>query len=578
MEFYNKVKSQQDQPDQGELKVSVFTEDGTRPVENALVRISYTGESGQTVEEVRTDSSGQTPTLELKTPPLEYSMEPVEEQPYAEYTIQVQAEGFENTEIAGTQVLPGVVAQQSIKMAFQAEASFERLVIGPHTLFAEYPPKIEEAEIKPVNESGEIVLSRVVIPEYIVVHDGSVNDTTAPDYYERYKDYIKNVASSEIYATWPDDTIRANILAIMSFTLNRVYTEWYRNKGKDFTITSSTAYDHKWIRGRNVFDSISRITDELFENYLSRPNVRQPILTQYCDGRRVQCRNRGWMTQWGSKRLGDQGYSAIEILRYFYGNDMYINVAEEISGIPTFEPSYHLPAIWITESQRERAESLGYTVVDPPSIIATHLMEIIRSHLDELLTRQDVHNLIENVKEANETLVSELVPKLLNVGEIQKVLQNLLAEGISIRDLVTIFETLADYAPTTHDTDVLTEYVRQSLKRAISNQYFNNNETTSVVTLDPNVEQVIMDSVKQTEQGAYLALDPDYTNRLMTSLREETDKLEELGRTPIIITSPIVRMYLKKLTQEQFRNLHVLSYNEIDSDVELQSVGMVTVE
>lgn len=253
-------------------------------------------------------------------------------------------------------------------------------------------------------------------------------------------------------------------------------------------------------------------------------------------------------------------------------------VEEEISGIPTFEPSYHLPAIWITESQRERAESLGYTVVDPPSIIATHLMEIIRSHLDELLTRQDVHNLIENVKEANETLVSELVPKLLNVGEIQKVLQNLLAEGISIRDLVTIFETLADYAPTTHDTDVLTEYVRQSLKRAISNQYFNNNETTSVVTLDPNVEQVIMDSVKQTEQGAYLALDPDYTNRLMTSLREETDKLEELGRTPIIITSPIVRMYLKKLTQEQFRTLHVLSYNEIDSDVELQSVGMVTVE
>ena len=253
-------------------------------------------------------------------------------------------------------------------------------------------------------------------------------------------------------------------------------------------------------------------------------------------------------------------------------------VEEEISGIPTFEPSYHLPAIWITESQRERAESLGYTVVDPPSSIATHLMAIIRSHLDELLTRQDVHNLIENVKEANETLVSELVPKLLNVGEIQKVLQNLLAEGISIRDLVTIFETLADYAPTTHDTDVLTEYVRQSLKRAISNQYFNNNETTSVVTLDPNVEQVIMDSVKQTEQGAYLALDPDYTNQLMTSLREETDKLEELGRTPIIITSPIVRMYLKKLTQEQFRNLHVLSYNEIDSDVELQSVGMVTVE
>ncbi|MBR1874464.1 MAG: flagellar biosynthesis protein FlhA [Eubacterium sp.] len=253
-------------------------------------------------------------------------------------------------------------------------------------------------------------------------------------------------------------------------------------------------------------------------------------------------------------------------------------VEEEISGIPTFEPSYHLPAIWITESQRERAESLGYTVVDPPSIIATHLTEVIRSHLAELLTRQDVQNLIENVQEANTTLISELVPKLLNVGEIQKVLQNLLAEGISIRDLVTIFETLADYATTTHDTDVLTEYVRQSLKRAISNQYFFSNEPTSVVTLDPKAEQEIMSSVKQTEQGSYLALDPAYTQSLMESIRTEIQKLEELGRTPILITSPIVRMYVKKLTEEQFKHLHVLSYNEIDSDVELQSVGMVTVE
>ena len=253
-------------------------------------------------------------------------------------------------------------------------------------------------------------------------------------------------------------------------------------------------------------------------------------------------------------------------------------VEEEISGIPTFEPSFHLPAIWITESQRERAESLGYTVVDPPSIIATHLTEIIRTHLADLLTRQDVQNLINNVKDANETLISELVPKMLSVGEIEKVLQNLLAEGISIRDLVTIFETLADYATTTHDTDVLTEYVRQSLMRAISNQYFFSNETTSVITLDPKVEQEIMNAVKQTEQGSYLALDPEYTQKLMISLKEEMSKLEELGRTPIIITSPIVRMYFKRLTEEQFKNLHVLSYNEIDSDVELQSVGMVTVE
>lgn len=253
-------------------------------------------------------------------------------------------------------------------------------------------------------------------------------------------------------------------------------------------------------------------------------------------------------------------------------------VEEELTGIPTFEPSYHLPAIWITEAQRERAESLGYTVVDPPSIIATHLMEVITQNIHELLTRQDVQNLIDNVKDANETLVSELVPKMFSVGEIQKVLQNLLQEGISIRDLITIFETLADYAPTTHDTDILTEYVRQSLKRAISNKYFANKDMTSVITLDPKVEQEIMNSVKQTEQGAYLALDPEYSAKIMESLQEQTSKLEELGHTPIIITSPIVRMYFKHLTMEQFKNLQVLSYNEIDSDVELQSVGMVTVE
>lgn len=366
--FYNTVQSQQDHPEQGELKVSVFTADGTRPVENARVKISYTGESGQTIEEVRTDSSGQTPVLAVKTPPLEYSMKPSEQQPYAEYTVQVEAEGFENSEIAGIQVLPSVRAEQPVSIAFQSGAEFERLVIGPHTLWGEYPPKIEEAEVKPVGESGEIVLSRVVIPEYVVVHDGPVNDTTAQDYYVRYKDYIKNVASSEIYATWPDDTIRANVLAIMSFTLNRVYTEWYRNKGKDFTITSSTAYDHKWIRGRNIFDSISRIVDELFENYLSRPNVRQPILTQYCDGRQVQCKDRGWMTQWGSKSLGDRGYSPIEILRYFYGNDIYINVAEGISGIPLSWPGYDLNIGATGNKVRQIQEQLNVIAEAYPAI------------------------------------------------------------------------------------------------------------------------------------------------------------------------------------------------------------------
>ncbi|MCM1126693.1 MAG: flagellar biosynthesis protein FlhA [Lachnospiraceae bacterium] len=251
-------------------------------------------------------------------------------------------------------------------------------------------------------------------------------------------------------------------------------------------------------------------------------------------------------------------------------------VEEEITGIPTFEPSFHLPAIWITEGQRERAESMGYTVVDPPSIIATHLTEIIRQYISELLTRQDVQNLVNNLKETNPSLVDELYPKLLGIGEIQKVLQNLLKEGISIRDLLTIFETLADYAPTTRDTDILTEYVRQSLKRAISSKFFPANETTSVVTLDPKLEQEIMGSVKQSETGAYLTLDPEKTKAIMKSVGSETDKLESLGKNPIIITSPIVRMYFKRLTEDYFKDLVVVSYNEIDSNIELQSVGMVT--
>ncbi|MBO5509685.1 MAG: FHIPEP family type III secretion protein, partial [Lachnospiraceae bacterium] len=240
-------------------------------------------------------------------------------------------------------------------------------------------------------------------------------------------------------------------------------------------------------------------------------------------------------------------------------------VEDEITGIPTLEPAFHLEAMWITESQRERAESLGYTVVDPPSIIATHLTEVIKQHLAEMLTRQDVQNLIDNIKENNKTLIDELVPKLLGVGDIQKVLQNLLQEGISIRDLVTIFETLADYAATTRDTDVLTEYVRQSLKRAISSKYFSEDGSTMVVTLDPKVEQMIMSSIKQTEQGAYISLDPAVTKQILKSTELEVKKLEDKGQAPIVITSPIVRLYYKKLTGDYFKDLIVISYNEIDS-------------
>ncbi|MBQ4483285.1 MAG: flagellar biosynthesis protein FlhA [Lachnospiraceae bacterium] len=251
-------------------------------------------------------------------------------------------------------------------------------------------------------------------------------------------------------------------------------------------------------------------------------------------------------------------------------------VEEEIVGIDTTEPSFHLPAKWITEGQRERAESLGYTVVDPPSIIATHLTEVIRQHIAELLTRQDTQNLIDNLKESNPSVVEELTPKLLGLGEVQKVLQNLLEEGISIRDLLTIFETLADYAATTRDTDVLTEYVRQALKRAISARYFEPGETTQVVTLDPKIEQEIMASVKQTEQGSYLTLDPERTRAIIASTEAELKKLDDLGRNEIVVTSPIVRIYYKKLTQDYFEDLVAISYNEIENDVELQSIGMIT--
>ena len=270
--------------------------------------------------------------------------------------------------IAGTEILANVKAIQNVRMRPSVAGGEEEevFVIPAHTLYGDYPPKIAEDEIKPTNESGEIVLSRVVVPEYIVVHDGSPRDTTATNYYVKYKDYIKNVASSEIYATWPEDTIRANVLAIMSFTLNRVYTEWYRNRGYDFTITSSTAFDHKWIPERNYYDTISVIVDELFAAYLSRPNVRQPILTQYCDGRRVTCPN--WMTQWGSKELGDQGYSPIEILRYFYGDDMYINTAEKISGIPASWPGYTLEEGSSGAKVRQMQEQLNVIAGDYPAL------------------------------------------------------------------------------------------------------------------------------------------------------------------------------------------------------------------
>ena len=354
--------------DQGDLRIQVIARGRNTPINNAKISISYSGDPESAVEEVNTDASGLSESVTLDAPPLEYSMEPSETQPYAEYTIQVTAEGYRPINISGIEILSGEQALQEVRMdEEETEVSpSDNIVIPGHTLYEEYPPKIPESEIKPVTETGEIVLSRVVIPEFVVVHAGAPSDSTAREYYIRYRDYIKNVASSEIYATWPDATIRANVLAIMSFTLNRVYTEWYRNKGYSFTITSSTAYDQKFIYGRNIYQNISNIVDEMFQNYLSRPNVRQPILTQYCDGQRVTCPN--WMSQWGSKFLGDQSYETIDIIRYYYGNNMFINTAEEISGIPASWPRVDLTIGSTGDKVRQIQEQLARISRSYPAI------------------------------------------------------------------------------------------------------------------------------------------------------------------------------------------------------------------
>ena len=351
--------------DTGNLNVIVTGTDSYSPLSSATIEIANTGEPNRILESVNTDRNGQTGNIELSAPPREYSMEPTDNQPYSEYNVKISAPGYQEGLVSGVQIFSGENGLQSIVLQPSEQTPdyvYNPIVIGGHTLWEYYPPKIAEPEIKPLSESGEIVLSRVVVPETIVVHDGVPGDSTATDYYVPYIDYIKNVACCEIYSTWPESTIEANILAIMSFTLNRVYTEWYRNKGYNFTITSSTAYDHKWIYGKTIYENISQIADRLYNRYLARPNVKQPILTQYCDGKRVSCPN--WMTQWGSKALGDDGFSAIDIIHYYYGSDMYVNEAEIVSGIPSSYPGYDLtigssgePVITIQEQLNRIAQN-----------------------------------------------------------------------------------------------------------------------------------------------------------------------------------------------------------------------------
>lgn len=327
----------------GTLTINVFSEVGFSPIEGANVSVKLTGTNNNIIEELNTDISGQTIEIELPTPPLEYSLEPNSPKPYSEYTITANAPNFIETRVIGTQLLPTLTAIQTIQMENGLNVRSlqqDDIIISPHTLYKEYPPKIPESPIKEDLERDPIVLQETVIPEYIVVHDGAPDDQSAKNYYIQFKNYIKNVASSEIYSTWPYDAIQANILSILSFTLNRVYTEWYRNKGKNFTITSSTAYDQKFIYGRNIYKNISQIVDSIFVNYIAKPGIKQPLFAQYCDGFRVTCPT--WLSQWGSKYLADTGTSTINILRNYYGSDIYLATATRVSGIPSSFPGYNL--------------------------------------------------------------------------------------------------------------------------------------------------------------------------------------------------------------------------------------------
>ncbi|MDO4293239.1 MAG: peptidoglycan-binding protein [Eubacteriales bacterium] len=354
----------------GTLQINVTSSVGYFPVPGAAVTIADSASPENILERLTTDESGQTSPVLLQAPDPAYSQSPSHPRPYTDYTVEVQAEGYEPVRVTGSELLPGQLSLQPVSMTPLeiSDATEEDISIPDHTLYGEYPPKIPEAEIKTDPETGEIVLSRVVIPEYVIVHDGLPDDAGAPNYYVRYKDYIKNVVSSEIYATWPESTIYANILAIQSFTLNRVYTEWYRARGYNFTITSSTAYDQKFIYGRNIYSNIDRLVDSVFANYLSRPGVRQPIFTSYCDGDRVSCQG---LSQWGSKYLGDQGYSAIEILRYYYGNNMYINTAEAISGVPSSWPGYDLTVGSSGAKVRQMQEQLNRISRNFPAVVKT---------------------------------------------------------------------------------------------------------------------------------------------------------------------------------------------------------------
>ncbi len=371
----------------GRFQVDALLSDIGSPAENAIITIVPTNNKSQVVDEIITDSSGQTPVIDLPAPPVDSSLQPNGQMPYSEYDISVQMGGYEPVYVEGVQILSNTISYQNVTLLPQTNLppQSNTIEIYEHTLWGNFPPKIPEEDTKPLPPStGFVVLPEPVIPEYIIVHAGTPKNSSAPNYWIPFTDYIKNVASSEIYATWPEQTIRANVLAIISFTLNRVYTEWYRGQGYSFTVTNSTAYDQAFVYGRNIFEEISRVVDDIFNTFITKPNIRQPLLTQYCDGRKVSCP--GWMTQWGSKNLGDQGYSAIDILKHFYGYDIFLMQADKVSGIPSSYPGTALqtgssgPSVRIIQEQLN-AVSKHYPLI-PKVIVDGNFGETTRKAVE----------------------------------------------------------------------------------------------------------------------------------------------------------------------------------------------------
>ena len=342
----NKILRYQEAPRRrrGNIVVNVFDETVANPIDEAQVDIFGVNNAGEElqVESLVTNISGQTEEIALDAPPVEYSLTPQDEnRPFSTYTVRISAPDFETAVINGVEIFDTTTAIQNVNLApkIATPVAPHIINISENTLWGDFPPKIPEEETKPLPPpTGFVVLDKVVIPEFIVVHDGPP-DAYAQNYWVPFKDYIKNVASSEIYSTWPTQTIRANVLAILSFTLNRVFTEWYRGQGKDFTITSSTAFDQKFSYGRNIFTEIANVVDEIFTNYITREGILQPLFSQYCDGKRVSCPT--WLSQWGSAALGEQGMNYLNILKNYYGN-IYIDTAPIVSGVPVSYPGFTL--------------------------------------------------------------------------------------------------------------------------------------------------------------------------------------------------------------------------------------------